>query len=414
MPATSGFVSPFSTSTSPDLERRPGPPPARPAAWPPTPPSASCTSASASRCSSREQGLFDASDRDAHDDDPRDAARARPVAAGGPRGRCGSTRSTSPGSGRATGWPCCRAVPHSTASAGRWSGSPSARPRSAAGSAMLAQSSWPTSRFFERARLARRSASRPTTSAAAPADGDRARDRACRSGRLTRSRLRSRTVRLGSPTAQPHLAGVVEVAIGVAAPAPGPGTAGRQSPTRSGGAHSRKAKRGSSTSQSASGTPAGRGSASRSTRPPSRPCSSSMASEPTSPAMLTSLAATARPSSATAASSRTSPATRPPRSSKEGKNGKSARIVPSRQQPTSEDLPGGGGAGRQHAVGPAEAERRQRRRPVADGEVAADDRDVVELRAVAQPLAAPRGPPPRGRRPCRRSPSAGRPWRPGR
>ena len=71
MPATSGFVSPFSTSTSPDLEEAAGP-------------AACATCRVAADAAERElhlrirlevfvgeQRLFDTSDRDAHDDDPR-------------------------------------------------------------------------------------------------------------------------------------------------------------------------------------------------------------------------------------------------------------------------------------------------------------------------------------------------------
>ena len=56
--------------------------------------------------------------------------------------------------------------------------------------------------------------------------------------------------------------------------------------------------------------------------------------------MLTSLAATAAPAVARSASNRTSPASRLPRSANDGKNGKSARIVPSRQQPRTSTWPG--------------------------------------------------------------------------
>ena len=55
--------------------------------------------------------------------------------------------------------------------------------------------------------------------------------------------------------------------------------------------------------------------------------------------MLTSLAATQAPVSATRGSRRTSSATRPPRAASEEKNGKSGRIVPSRQHATSRTCP---------------------------------------------------------------------------
>ena len=104
---------------------------------------------------------------------------------------------------------------------------------------------------------------------------------------------------------------------------------------------------------------------------------------------------------ASSASSRTSPASRSPRSSNDGKNRKSGRIAPSRQQPSTSTCPAAACGGRQHALGAADAERRQRRRPVAAGQVAADDRDVV---AAGGPAHAPQDLPgqrPRARRPCR-------------
>ena len=74
--------------------------------------------------------------------------------------------------------------------------------------------------------------------------------------------------------------------------------------------------------------------------------------------MLTSLAAATQPLSAPSASSLTSPASLVPRSSNEGKNGKSGRICPSRQQPSISDWPG--------AAACADSGKSDRPRPKAD------------------------------------------------
>ena len=93
----------------------------------------------------------------------------------------------------------------------------------------------------------------------------------------------------------------------------------------------RKAKHGKQINQRSRSTPAGTGTSVSSTATPERVGSSSIANEPNNPAMLTSLAAVTSPAAANPASIRTSPASCDPRSSNEGKNGKSDRIVPSRQ-----------------------------------------------------------------------------------
>ena len=104
--------------------------------------------------------------------------------------------------------------------------------------------------------------------------------------------------------------------------------------------------------------------------------------------MLTSLAATAAPSAATAASVRTSPASSPPRASNDPKNGKSGRISPSMQPARSRLCPGA--ALRTDRTRPGVARPSPKAdsdgRAVVDREVPADDRHLVQLRGVAQPL----------------------------
>ena len=74
---------------------------------------------------------------------------------------------------------------------------------------------------------------------------------------------------------------------------------------------------GNAVTQVVSATTGGRGIASRSTLAPQPLGSRSIASEPSTPAMLTSRAARQIPSSASAGRTRTSSASRPPRSADE-------------------------------------------------------------------------------------------------
>ena len=72
-----------------------------------------------------------------------------------------------------------------------------------------------------------------------------------------------------------------------------------------------------------------------------------------------------------------SPASRSPRCSNEAKNGKSARMVPSRQQASSSTSPGSTRRTDSTTDGLADTERGYRGRPAAHGEMAAGDPNVV-------------------------------------
>ena len=91
-----------------------------------------------------EQALFAGDDRDALRRRPRHAARGRLRRRRASPARCGCTRSTAPGCGRATGWPCCPSARAQRARRGSSCASPS-RPRaSAAGARWSRTSSCPT------------------------------------------------------------------------------------------------------------------------------------------------------------------------------------------------------------------------------------------------------------------------------
>ena len=161
---------------------------------------------------------------------------------------------------------------------------------------------------------------------------------------------------------------------------------GEASSSRPGGTQSRKPKLGKHVSHAAVSTPAAP--AGRRGRSPPRTCphSRSMASEPTSPAMLMSFAATAAALRASAGSSRTSSAHRSPRCSNAGKNGKSGRIVPSVAAATTRLWPTSTRVIDRASAHLAEPEGGDRGLAVVAGEVAADDRDPEEPGGVAHPL----------------------------
>src|SRR4029077_17379215 len=147
--------------------------------------------------------------------------------------------------------------------------------------------------------------------------------------RTTARRPRDRTATSAESSIEPT----------TAAASPRAWNAATHSFSRPGGQHSEKETAGKHGDQATRPPPGGRGNSARSTVAPRPLHSSSIASEPMRPAMLTSLAATQAPDAAIAGSNRTSPAIRSARRSNERKNGKSGRITPSRHAATTSDWP---------------------------------------------------------------------------
>src|SRR5262249_7682063 len=149
------------------------------------------------------------------------------------------------------------------------------------------------------------------------------------------------------------------------------------SASRPGGTHNRKARQGKQVTHCSTVTRAGTGSASRSRHTPSLLHSSSMASEPSRPAMLTSLAATTQPAAAPRARQRSAPGTSPPALVEGGEEGEAGPHRPLDATADQQRLAGPGGLRGQRPVGPAEPEGRQPGRTFGDRQVTAHHGDLV-------------------------------------